>query len=183
MSYREGPLKSMIMEDVQRLVREWVRKARADAKATGQHPPPPLSRMPKYAHEPLFREARYWHALAAGAFLDELVEPRPSAFHIKAMRRHLAGCTERLHEMMNSRGNALPAGAREQLGVIEQRVGVALDLVEQTGTMWGCEAAYAWLELTWWARKLHYGRVPGTPEPWNPNSASVSGRRGSRQGN
>ncbi|MFJ5590726.1 hypothetical protein ACIQCG_13305 [Streptomyces noursei] len=162
-------MKSGIAEDVQRLVKEWGKQARAEARAAGGTLPPPFSRVPKYVHEPLFREARYWHALATGAFLDEIAEPRPSVFHVKAIRRHLTNCVEHLHSMMNARGDALPEGVRGQLALIEQRAAMALDLVERAGDAWGREEEHAWGELTWWARKLHYGWTPGTPEPWDPS--------------
>ncbi|MCZ1013990.1 hypothetical protein [Streptomyces noursei] len=156
------------MDDVKQLVKQWVKKARADAKANGEFPPPPFSRVPQSEYEPLFREAHYWHQLACGEFLDEITDPRPSAEHITAMRQHLADCTENLHTMMNARGNNLPDGTREQLAVIEQRIGMALDIVEHAGHTWGREADHAWQELMTWAQRLHYGHTRSTPRPWDP---------------
>ncbi|MGK5733212.1 hypothetical protein [Streptomyces sp. URMC 124] len=91
------------------------------------------------------------------------------------MRAHLAECCERLHGRIDARGTMLPDGIREQLAVIEQRVAMALDLVERAGQAWGREADAAWLELMRWSNRLDldldhgFGLRPRASQTWVPD--------------
>ncbi|MFI0262538.1 hypothetical protein ACH4OW_26260 [Streptomyces sp. NPDC017056] len=70
------------------------------------------------------------------------------------MRMNLADCCERLHAMLDARGDTLPVGTREQFATAEQRIGVALDIVEHAPAAWSREADAAWGELMRWAGRL-----------------------------
>ncbi|MFH8593103.1 hypothetical protein [Streptomyces rimosus] len=139
--------------DVERLVKQWVALDRAGAKERGERPVY-YSGLSNTKRTELFREAYFWHALASGELLEQCVQPRPTGANIEAMRMHLADCCERLHAMLNARGDTLPEGAREQLAAAEQRIGVALDIVEHAPAAWSREADAAWAELMRWAHRL-----------------------------
>ncbi|MFI0262091.1 hypothetical protein ACH4OW_23975 [Streptomyces sp. NPDC017056] len=157
--------------DVTALVKQWVKQARADAKAAGDRPMY-YSGLSDTKRSKLYRESEYWHALASGGLLELCVQPRPTAANLAAMRTHLAESCERLHAMMNTRGDMLPEGTRDQVAVIEQRIGMSLDVVERAGEGWGREADAAWLELMRWATCIspaRYDRFRGPRGEWEPD--------------
>lgn len=156
--------------DVTELVKQWVKQARTDAKTNGERPVY-YSGLSDAKRTELHREAHYLHALAAGLFLEQCVPPRPTRDNIRAIGDHLTQCCERLHTMLDARGDMLPEGIRDQLGTAEQRVAVALDTVENAPAVWSREADAAWAELMKWAHRLDpepdYRRVgPWVPDGW-----------------
>lgn len=163
--------------DVTALVKKWVKQARADAKANGDRPMY-YSGLSDTKRSKLYRESEYWHALASGQLLEQCVQPRPTAANIRAMRVHLTQCCERLHTMMNTRGDMLPEGVRDRFATIEQRVGMALDVVERAGDAWGREADAAWSELMRWATCIDLDRDERYRRPragWEPEGWRVYG--------
>ncbi|KOT56177.1 MULTISPECIES: hypothetical protein [Streptomyces] len=162
--------------DVEELVKKWVNQARADAKAAGERPVY-FSRLSDSKRSNLFNESENWHALAAGLFLETCVQPRPTATNIRAISEHLAQCCERLLAMMDARGDdMLPEGVREQFATAEQRIGVALDIVQHAPAAWSREADAAWAELMRWAFWLtperftdRYHATYNRPRPWVPD--------------
>ncbi|MFI6525019.1 hypothetical protein [Streptomyces uncialis] len=158
----------VVNNDVTELVKQWVTRARAVAMARGEeHPSPPFSRVPDRVFTPLFREASYWHALAAGEFTSRVTHTQPSPESIRAMRERLTRCTAELRTMMDAREDLLPEGTRDQLAVIGHHVSSALEVVEHAH-VWERGEAQAWHELSWWARTLDYSRGPGAQSPWSP---------------
>ncbi|MFG2147534.1 hypothetical protein ACGFRG_25620 [Streptomyces sp. NPDC048696] len=159
-----------IPSEVDGLIRQWVDKARADARANGERLPPPWSRLPHYEREPMFREGTLWFRLASGDLLEQAVQPQPTGDEISNMHEHLARCCEQLHTMMDARGDLLPAGTHEQMAVIEQRIAMTLDTVESTHGDWSGEQEAAWAELVRWAYLLGYSRETrsGAVDRWMP---------------
>ncbi|WP_125511204.1 hypothetical protein [Streptomyces sp. WAC 01529] len=160
----------MIADDVKQLVKRWVAQARADAKAEGEFPPPPYSRLPDHQRSLLFREAHWWHALASGRLLASCVPPRPSPDNVAAMREHLTRCFEHLHTKMGGHADLLPAGTHDQIRTVQQRAAAALDVVEQAGAAaWSREADAAWQELMRWADRLDAAERPRPAGGWVPD--------------
>ncbi|MBB5934560.1 hypothetical protein [Streptomyces zagrosensis] len=161
--------------DVTGLVKQWARQERVNAKAAGEHPPPYYSGLSDSKRSELHREAHYWCDLAAGLFLDQCVPPRPTRENVAAIRDHLTQCCARLRAMLDARGDMLPEGVRDQLGTAEQRVAMALDIVENAPAEWSREADAAWTELTRWARHLDMNYRGLQREPWKPDGSTTYG--------
>ncbi|WP_158708804.1 hypothetical protein [Streptomyces sp. NRRL S-920] len=169
----------MITDDVKQLVKRWVTQARADAKARGEYPPPPYSRLPDHQRSLLFREAHWWQALASGQLLASCVPPHPSPDNITAMREHLTRCFEHLHTKMGGHADLLPTGTHDQLSAIQQRTAAALDVVEQAGAAWSREADAAWQELMRWAGRLNPAGRTRQAGDWVPDGWQHYGTTGS----
>ncbi|MBH1936510.1 hypothetical protein I5Q34_19890 [Streptomyces sp. AV19] len=135
-------------------MKQWVKAARVRAREAGEHPPVPYSGLSQTDRAELWREAQYWLALANGDLLKAVVPRRPTAEDIRARRAHLTSCCARLHDRMETRGDLLPEGTRDQLATVEQRIAVAIDVVEHAPAEWSREADAAWHELTQWAHRL-----------------------------
>lgn len=164
-------MQPVLPDDVTHLVKRWVSQARADAKAAGEFPPPPYSRLPDWQRSALVREARWWHDLAYGHLLASCVPPQPAPADITAMREHLGLCIERLHTRLRSHADLLPTGTHDQLDAVERRVTAALDVVEQAGVAWSRGADAAWQELMLWASRLDldHAKCPHAKGSWVPD--------------
>lgn len=160
-------------QGVDAMVKEWVKRLRANAKRNGEAPVY-MSRLPEWERKGLYAEAHLWHRLATGIVLEQCVPPRPSAENVAAIRDHLAQCCEQLRTTATARGDALPEGLWDQLETAERRIAMALDVVEHAPAEWSREADAAWAELMRWASSLDPGRN-GFASRWEPDGTTTYG--------
>ncbi|MEV7582242.1 hypothetical protein [Streptomyces erythrochromogenes] len=157
------------ISETEDLVKRWVQKARENAKQNGERPVY-YSQLSQSDRRNLFREAAQFIQLARGEMLERCVPPRPTQENITAMGDRLAHCVAALTARIDARGDDfLPPSTRHQLEVLEQRIAVALDIVQNAPELWSREADAAWSELMRWAHKLDDRPFDGRrKDPWAP---------------
>ncbi|MFJ1640825.1 hypothetical protein [Streptomyces sp. NPDC088256] len=154
-------------DDVTALLKKWVTREREAAKETGDRPVY-WSGLSDRKRAALYAEGHHFFRLASGIMLEQCVPPRPTADNIAAIRDHITQCCEHLREAAAARGDLLPEGLWDQLGTAEQRIAMALDIVENAPAEWSREADAAWAELARWARNLEPNRASRHRDPWGP---------------